>query len=366
MSGYPQVGGVMVNRRDLWRRRAVIALRQLMAREEAVTWAEVEAKLADRPALPLQHGIDPHHLTHARKLLISTGEIDQTGFERTRGGREVQVLFNPDVAKDGKRKLDRTIARKRLLTGRWTGWSQSNLEHPQGRMGPAGESVLRETIRSIAADTGYRFINKGLEVGRLLDADVPIGPLDNAAWLPGQDPHGTPTGRNFLVLFEMKNIRPWIYPRDAQLSQLLTKAALIQESNPTIDIVPILVARQVQYLTTNMARDLGFRAAFTGKQAINTSGLEPRLFTEVVDELALPITSITDQPNDHLAGYLTRLPSFAAEVADQWRAVGSRHAHMYDRLRQRHDAADAFTELQQAAINEGLDGPWTRGDAFDD
>jgi hypothetical protein len=49
------------------------AIHELIDREHAVVWHEVEAHLADHPLAGQAHPINPHHLSNARRRLIDDG-----------------------------------------------------------------------------------------------------------------------------------------------------------------------------------------------------------------------------------------------------------------------------------------------------
>ncbi len=66
------------------------AVLDLLDREDAVIWAEVEAKLSDAPYPGAPYGIDPNHLTNAKAKLLSEGRI-RLVTEETRGGRKIDV-----------------------------------------------------------------------------------------------------------------------------------------------------------------------------------------------------------------------------------------------------------------------------------
>jgi len=60
------------------------------------------------------------------------------------------------------------------------------------------------------------------------------------------------------VLFEVKNIREWIYPNALELYQVLHKGVILQQANPTVPIVPSLICRGAQITAIYMAKALGF------------------------------------------------------------------------------------------------------------
>ncbi len=83
-----------------------------------------------------------------------------------------------------------------------------------------------------AAPYGYRLINPTSgQTSTLLGAPVVGGTLDNAAFLTTMDVTANSlTGRSYLVVVEVKNVRHWLYPRHWEIHQLLHKAAAIQEA----------------------------------------------------------------------------------------------------------------------------------------
>lgn len=59
-------------------------------------------------------------------------------------------------------------------------------------------------------------------------------------------------------MFEVKNIRGWVYPTSEEPYQLLSKAVQVQRERPDQSIVPILVCRRAHFTTYRMAKSLGF------------------------------------------------------------------------------------------------------------
>ncbi len=60
------------------------------------------------------------------------------------------------------------------------------------------------------------------------------------------------------VLFEVKNLRSWIYPSAEELYQLLHKAVVLQIARPEQPIVPVFVCRKAHQTTFWMSYQLGF------------------------------------------------------------------------------------------------------------
>jgi len=75
-----------------WRERARTALLELLDRENAVVWPEVEAKLEPRPGFGNRgKGIDPHHLEFARRDLRGRGIIREES-TASRGVAPISVV----------------------------------------------------------------------------------------------------------------------------------------------------------------------------------------------------------------------------------------------------------------------------------
>jgi hypothetical protein len=95
---------------------------RLIDEEHAVVWPEVEAKLSDRPQLPIApYGINPHHLTNARRQLIEQRLIEPV-YASTKGGRSIATYGLVDRSRR-QTAFDRAAARKRLLQTRYISWS---------------------------------------------------------------------------------------------------------------------------------------------------------------------------------------------------------------------------------------------------
>jgi hypothetical protein len=310
-------------KRELYDRVAYDAIVDLLEREHAVTWLEIEAKLADRPYFdPLRRvdtseGINPHHLSNARAQLKREGRTRET-VRFTRG--RYQPIATVSFAEQHKiaTAVNRSAARKRLLQARYLGWTRATKERPSP-IGRGGEAVVHASLREAArAGVGYLVVQpEGGEVARLFGADIPGGPLDNAAYLTCLTPEGRPT--LVTVPIEVKNVREWIYPTAAELFQLLDKAARLQLEHPETGIVPLLVCRRAQFTTFTMARELGFRIQYTLTQPIQIyADIPARHLDEVNDELGYNLVPASG-PHAKLTELLTRsLPAHAAGAARRW------------------------------------------------
>lgn len=318
---------LVVATKEVWRRRAEEAIQALLNREGAATQPEMEAKISD-PLAPVGGSWradrpQPHHLTTARLRLLDAGIIESPR-EATRGGRVVRTY---SLASYPSKAAERAAARKRLLHSRFLSWSESE---PGTGLAPVPAALERVVNASLiaAAASGYRPVREGGgEVSSLLGAPVPSGAIDNAAWFSGLDPRGFPL-KQVLTLIEVKNVRQWIYPNTQELYQLLDKAARLQLIHRGVDIAPVLVCRQVHFLTASMARQMGFHVIGTWRQYVRAvspvvgSGPDAlRLFSEVNDELGYNLM-LHDREVQPMVDQFSRvLPSRIQYVAERWSSV---------------------------------------------
>jgi hypothetical protein len=307
--------------------RACDEICQLIDQEHAVVWHEIEARLAERS----QNGINPHHLSNARRRLLEQGMIAQVT-KITKGGRAITVYGLQDRRRR-ETAFDRSARRKRLLETRYLSWAGGSAE--TNAIGSAGELVTHASlVQARHEGAGYQILSEGREVRQLFGVNIPGGPIDNAAFLIGANATNPIL---VTVMIEVKNLRPWLYPSAGEIYQLLHKAAQVQRQQPNQHIMPVLIARQVHYLTRRMAKHLGF---FTitfekGVQPIrNLEFVDPRFVEEVRNELGynLLLTNGEALPFVQRAFRYT-VPKQAAETANRWALMGPALEHHFARLR---------------------------------
>ena len=274
-------------------RLGVEAIKQMLSQEHALVWSEVEAKAADQRWEGVASRVDPHNLSAARVRLRAEGLIAESA-AATRGGRSIPVLHLADLRRR-RRAFEDAAKRKRLLQARYLSWAVGSRGRP-GLFGPGGEDALYRSLLE-TAPYGYRLIKpEGGTVAELFNQPVPVGPLDNAALLQLLNDEGIPIG-TVVTLFEVKNIRHWIYPRSLELHQLLDKAAQLQMLHSGLSFVPVLVCRRAHTTTIYMARDLGFQVLQTYTQFLMPrSDLNLDHLEEVQRELGISIFSCTEVP----------------------------------------------------------------------
>jgi hypothetical protein len=294
---------------------------QLIERELAVVWPEVEAKLAGPPLAlntgkVLPDGINPHHLTNGRRKLLADGRIQQTAVV-TRGGGAIPV-FVPTNQRRRTRAVADAVSRKRLLYARYLGWAQATKFRPS-LVGRAGERVVHNSLLA-AASTGYRVDPSVGNVNRLLGGPIVGGSLDAAAHL--LTIKNDVPGPTITLPIEVKNIREWVYPYAAELYQLLDKAANLQ-LRANVPILPVFVCRRAHKTTYKMAKQIGcFVAEAKAQFILDHAEVEDRLLTEVTGELGFTDLEKTERENRLLTSlFRDSIPPAAVEMADRFSLV---------------------------------------------
>jgi hypothetical protein len=277
------------------------AILELLEREGAAPWMEIEARIADQKWGQLPYSIDPHILTKARRQLRDQG-ILATDVSVTRGGSEVPILYRTDLPRT-ETKRERAAARKRLLYARHQSWARSTPRLRQGLIGAGGEFVVHEGLLA-ASPLGFRLARpEGGGVSSLLGGPVPGGPLDNAAYLQTIDASGIPTTPVVLAV-EVKNVRHWLYPSAVEIYQCLSKAAALKEAHPDVRILPVVVCRRRHYRTFQMGTDLGFFVIEYHQQVVlPDSSVDPNHLEEVRLGLGFADLIATKSPPPHWARY---------------------------------------------------------------
>lgn len=335
--------------------RARAAILDVLDAEDAVVHPELEARISEAGHRGDPGNIDPHHITTALREL---GDADQIEWVKvvTRRGREVTTI-QPTDTRGRTTRLARASARKRLLLARYEGWAQGTKRYPRGLIGPAGEQAVRSAIWESASLQPAA--PAAGETSRLLGVKLP-GPLDSAGYLVPLNSSGLPQAP-VTVLFEVKNLRSWIYPGATELYQLLHKAAVLQTAQPEQPIVPVFVCRKAHKTTFYMAKQLGFVVIDMGIQF--AGDIDEEKLLEVRNELHFHDLARGQGPSLRVRDRLIEtLPRTGPEVAQQWAASVSDESmtDLIRRLRRsaRSEHDELMADLRQVNNELGRRGGW--------
>lgn len=296
--------------------RAVDRIREILAVEHVVVRREIESRITEGFWQGSGENIDAHHVTNAIRFLVDElGEL--TWVHRTTRGGAVVATLEP-VDRTGRAdRIDRAAARKRLLWGRYLGWATGTERYPHGLVGPAGEAATRGGI--LASGAVIPATHGAAAVSNVLGVDLP-GPLDSAGLTVPINDHGVP-GAAVTLLFEVKNVRQWLYPTAAEPFQLLGKAVMVQRANPDVPVLPVLVCRRAHPTLFWMAKQLGFMIINMDRQFVGLR-IEEAAYLEVRNELHFHDLTLGDGPSlrvrDRLAGTIR---THCAEFATRWQAT---------------------------------------------
>lgn len=346
--------------------RAKAAILELIEEHHALVWLEVEARLADVQGEPKLQEFHPHILTLARRELAGS-DLEEVE-EVTRGQRRVSVLVRSG-SKRSRATAD-AAARKRLLQARFLSWGTETKKRPN-LLGRGGELALRESLLAAAPRGFMPVTSQAGAVTKLLGVNVPIGPLDNGARLVlvGQEA----TAPVITLPIEVKNVRHWLYPQDAEFFQLLDKSAQLQVLLPDHPIMPLLVCRRAHYWSYKMARDLGFFICDTREQFLAPHATVPATHVnEVRDELGYRIT-VVNGPHIGLVKRLENaVASNAARIAARFRQTALVGQPYFARLRNPKLSEATRDELRNELYDavsamDGFQGGWrTQVRTFDE
>ena len=163
------------------------------------------------------------------------------------------------------------------------------------------------------------------------------------------------------VLFEVKNLRSWIYPSAKDLYQLLHKAVVLQTAHPDQPIVPVFVCRKAHKTTFWMAQQLGFITIDMGIQY--AGDIKEAELLEVRNELHFRDLARGKGPSIRVQDRLSNtLPRTSPTFAQQWAGTVSDTSMtaLIKKLRysSRHEHDVLLADLRQANIDMGRRGGW--------
>lgn len=292
--------------------RAKEQLRALLDSELALVKPEAIARLGEHYHARDPRNIDSHVTGIALNELRLAGELLVERGTPSKGGHRIDT-YQPAAQKGRRTVIAAAARRKRALYARYLSWAGSNARYPNGFLGPAGEAATRAAILASAALQPAT--PQAGPVAKILDVRLP-GAADSGGFM---NPiiKGIPQPP-VTLLFEVKNIRDWIYPSNSELFQVLRKGIVLQQAHPTVPIVPILVCRKAQQTAFYMAQQLGFFVIDMGAQFVGTNVAEPALL-EVRNELYFGDLRLGNGPSLRVQDRLSRhLPPYIHQYATTW------------------------------------------------
>jgi len=235
-------------------------------------------------------------------------------------------------------------------------WASGSQSAP-GLIGPAAERMVHVALREVSPERGYQLESPLIgETARVLNTEVPGGPLDNAAHLYLGNP-----GERYSIAVEVKSRRDWIYPTSNELYQVLFKAAALKRLLPQGSIVPVLVCRRAHITAFRMLKDLGGYIIESREQWLpaNNRRVDAAALLEVRNELSFLDLKIAPAAEIHQLvrrQFATYLPNSLPEQAQRWTKAGHHFEEGYEALWH----GESFVNL--ARIRDGMQRqPWFQG-----
>ena len=209
-------------------------LRKVLKANTVCSGRTLEQKISDAGPSPMR--IDPHVLTTARKGLETLGEIAPVTLDNMRW---YYLRTTSDAAVQTKLDVLRPLHRD-LQEG--------------GFLKRMGQTLEIATYRALLAQPHLRTLGAYLDIGAHDDATL-YSKEEPPARISGR----TCSGRlDFIVVtetgqfagIEIKNAREWMYPDRDEVRQLIKKCV-------DLDIVPVLIARRIPFVTFKLLTACG-------------------------------------------------------------------------------------------------------------
>lgn len=332
-------------------------LMEVLAAEHALVKPEAIARLSEAYYGSDSRNFDSHIVGQALQALERAGDI-VVRTAGSKGGHQI-TTYEPADQRLRKTAVTDALMRKRALYARYLSWAHGSIRYPQGFLGPAGEAAVRGGILESAA---LQPAEPGAgPVSSILGVRLP-GPADSAGYM-NTLLEGMPQPP-VTLLFEVKNIREWIYPSASELFQVLHKAVILQQARPTTPIVPIFICRAAQKTAFYMASQLGFLIIDLGIQYVGHQVEEPA-FNEVRNELHFNDLHLGEHNSLRVRDRLKQhVPGIAHRYANQWNATAldPEIAPILIQLRSSRlssmERSDLMTTLRELNINRGQAGGW--------
>lgn len=281
------------------------------------------------------------------------------------------VRVHPHILTPVKSKLvkDGRLVQLSLGNAQWLHLSDENPDRVQERLG-----ILQDLWGEYTAPAVVRRTGQALEIAifRALVAADGVTPLGGFINLDGHDDsrlcqkeelqnlNGRSLGRrslDFIVALppdyggiEAKNVRQWLYPHDSEVKAALQKAL-------TLDVVPILIARRIPFVTFRLLSTCGVVLHETYNQRM--ANADAALADRVKDKnlLGYHDVRVGNEPDARMTKFIgTNLPAVMAQSRErlaQYRDLLSAYAS--DEMP--YDEFAARVRRRQLGQNEDNDWP---------
>jgi hypothetical protein len=281
---------------------------EILDDQRAATIRELEARAGQR-AWNLHRPIQPHILTAARRELLRQDEIYPIDAPAPGLSGVVTTYHLKTLART---YANRAAQRKRLLTARHRGWTESRSRWVRGLAGPAGEAAVHQVLQETDG-----FTNISPEARTVLGVEL-SGPVDFAAFLTLADPAGAPW--TCTALIEVKNVRQWMYPTDPEVVYFLARAARLQVERPELPVLPILVCRIRHDWTRRLGQAFGFFSVrFFNQWLKPDSAVTQTAVNAVSTELGYDDLRLGSYPNNALRKAMGEsLHTYGRQTATRW------------------------------------------------
>ena len=281
------------DRPEIAKRRIVNILRK----HGIATMRTLEQKISD--AGPSNQRIDPHVLTTARNQLIKAGVVIR-----------IDDLAPWYRLKDTPKKIVKQRLAEQLPV-------YEALQH--GGMGVrVGQCLEIAIYRALLSQSELEYLGSFRNLdehddSRLYKKEEPPQSLSGQS-LDGEE------RLDFLVRhkeagwagIEAKNVREWLYPNRVEIAEMLHKAV-------TLDIVPILIARRIPFVTFKVLSPCGVLVHQTYNQLLPETERELAEKARQKDLLGYHDIRTGNQPDERLLKFIgTNLPQIIPEARDRF------------------------------------------------
>lgn len=281
-------------REEIARRRIV----NILKAQGVANMRTLEQKIAD--AGPNPQRIQPHILSPVKTSMVRQGRLVQV----EREGAQWLHLSDENPTRVGQRMAE--------LQTLWGEFQQCNRR--------TGQALEIATYRALVASPAV------IPLGGFRDLDA----HDDGAKLYSKEElqnfNGKSLGKKSLDFIaaaggdhcgiEVKNVRPWYYPHDPDLREAIAKAR-------TLDVVPVVIARRIQFATFRVLGTCGVIMHETFNQRMATADTVVAQKAQHKDLLGYHDIRIGNLPDDRLSRFIgSHLPGLMADAREKLHTFG--------------------------------------------